>query len=34
LALAKLNAKRLGTVFAGKSKPGVTVEEILTKEKL
>jgi phosphate transport system substrate-binding protein len=34
LTLAKLNSKRIGTVFAGKSKPGVTIEEILTKEKI
>ncbi len=34
LALAKVMAKKLGTVFSGKSKAGVTIEEILTKEKI
>lgn len=34
LALAKFNGRKIGTVFAGKAKTGVTIEEILTKEKL
>jgi len=35
LALARVNSKKLGSVFGGKgSKPGVTIDEILTKERI